>query len=106
MDWWNAIAMPVISAFAAFLTAAVRHLWNRQKMQAAQQESIREGMLALMHDRIYSIYAECQKKGFATVEELKNLEYLYSPYHALGGNSTGTELFERVKKMPVQPEER
>ena len=26
-------------------------------------------------------------------------------YHDLGGNGTGTELFERIKKMPDRPAE-
>ena len=32
---------------------------------------------------------------------LKNLEYLYRSYHALGGNGTGTELFNRAKALPI-----
>lgn len=78
-------------------------LFSRQKKQQMQQEAIIEGMLALMHDRIFSIYAECSKKEYATVEDIRNLEYLYRPYHALGGNGTGTELYERVMKMPTEP---
>lgn len=65
--------------------------------------AIKEGMLALLHSEIYRGYANCEQKGYASVDDIKNLEYLYRPYHALGGNGTGTELFERVKKMPTEP---
>ena len=102
-DWMKSAIGPVVAAVAAAMTGAVRHIWKRQKEQAKQQEAMKDGMLALMHDRIFAIYAECQKKGFASVEDIRNLEYLYRPYHALGGNGTGTELYERVKKMPTEP---
>lgn len=81
---------------------AARTLWKRQKQQQAQQEALKDGMLALMHDRIFAIYEECNRKKHASVEDIRNLEYLYRPYHKLGGNGTGTELYERVKKMPTQ----
>lgn len=82
---------------------AFHHLRSRQNAQEIEQAAIKEGMLALLHDRIYSIYQGCSRKGYAAVDDIKNLEYLYRPYHTLGGNGTGTELFERVKKMPTEP---
>ncbi len=33
-----------------------------------------------------------------------NIEYLYRGYHALGGNGTGTELYERVKELKLKEE--
>ena len=113
-NWINVVLMPVVSTLVAGLTAAVKHLWSKQKAQEAAQKAakqardeevsnMREGMLALMHDRIYSAYAECKQKKYASVDDIKNLEYLYRPYYTLGGNGTGTELFERVKKMPTEP---
>jgi hypothetical protein len=77
-----------------------------EKSKQTEQATIKDGILALLHDRIYSVYEECDHKGYAAVEDIRNLEYLYNPYHALGGNGTGTELFERVKKMPDYPAER
>ena len=113
-NWVNVVIMPIVSVLVAGLTAAVKHIWSKQKAQEAAQEaakkardeevsSMREGMLALMHDRIFTIYTECRKKGYASVEDLRNIDYLYQPYHRLGGNGTGTELFERIKAMPTEP---
>jgi hypothetical protein len=98
-DWIKTLVSYIVAAVLTGLTASVKHLWTKQKAQE-------EGLKALLHDRIYQGYADCLKKGYASVEDIENLEYLYSPYHTLGGNGTGTELFERVKKMPVEPEER
>ena len=93
----------LFGALTGALGWAVGRLRKRQKAQEAEQAAVKEGMLALLHDRIYSSYAECLKKGYASVDDIKNLEYLYNPYHALGGNGTGTELFRRVKRMPTEP---
>lgn len=30
------------------------------------------------------------------------LKYLYDSYHALGGNGTGTELYNRAKALPIK----
>lgn len=101
-NWAGAVS----SLLAGALGWAFQRLWARQKSQAARQNAIEEGVQALLHDRIYSTYADCREKGYADVNDLKNLEFLYRPYHALGGNGTGTELFERVKKMPAPPAEK
>lgn len=85
------------------LDGARRKQKLQDESQTKQQKDIKDGLLALMHDRIFAIYAECEQKHYASVEEIRNLEYLYLPYHALGGNGTGTELYDRVKKMPTEP---
>ena len=107
LDWiahyWLAAAF---GTAAGALSWAVKHLRGRQKALAERQRAVEAGVQALLHDRIYGEYAACLKKGCADVNDIRNLEYLYRPYHALGGNGTGTELFERVKKMPVSPAER
>lgn len=102
-NWAKAVVSSIATLITAALTTAIRHLYNRQKCQSARQDAVEEGLKALLHDRIYQAYGYCERKGYASVEDLENLDYLYQPYHALGGNGTGTELFERVKKMPSQP---
>ena len=106
-DWivkyWLSAVFGVITGVLGW---AVKCMRKRQKSQEAEQTAIKQGMLALLHDRIYSAYAECLNKGYASIDDIKNLEYLYKPYHALGGNGTGTELYERVKKMPTEPSQR
>lgn len=103
IQYWLTAAFGTVTAAFGW---SLKYLWNRQKEQQTEQQAVKEGILALLHDRIYGAYADCESKGFATVEDLRNLEYLYRPYHNLGGNGTGTELFERVKKMPDCPAER
>lgn len=40
-------------------------------------------------------------QGSIDTSGLKNIGYLYKSYHALGGNGTGTELYNRAKALPL-----
>lgn len=106
----------ILGAAITALGFVVKAVWARQKKQTdeqdekqqtqkEEQDAMKAGMLALLHDRIFSIYDYCKCKECATVEDIRNLDYLYKPYHELGGNGTGTELYERIKDMPDIPAE-
>jgi hypothetical protein len=105
-DWAKAALASVTAAVVAAFTGALKYLYSRQKAQTARQEAVEEGVQGLLHSELYKECGVCEKKGFATADDLKNLEYLYKPYHALGGNGTGTVLYERVKKLPGSPAEK
>ena len=71
----------------------------RKKLK--KQEAINEGVLALLHDRLYQSCMYYLNKGQIEISELKNIEKLYNAYHELGGNGTGTEVYERVKELKI-----
>lgn len=100
---WKCGLTALFGLLSGALGWAAKQLRARRKSQETERTALREGMLALLHSELYRRYDECQQKGFASVDDLQNLEYLYHPYHALGGNGTGTELYGRVTKMPTSP---
>lgn len=65
-------------------------------------DEIEDGVDAILHDRIYQSCHHYLKLGYIDTSGLKNLEYLYKSYHALGGNGTGTELYNRAKALPIK----
>ncbi|CAK7059363.1 MAG: hypothetical protein EUB_03418 [Eubacterium sp.] len=66
---------------------------------------VRDGLLAILHDRIYqACNFYLYKQGWVDVQGLRNLEYMYRPYSAMGGNGTAKELYERVKNLPIEEE--
>lgn len=108
--WLEALFGGILAA----LSFAVKRIWGRVQAQQAAAEklaqdkdaeriAIREAVLALLHDRLYSLARYYLDRGWVTIQDLDNLEYLYTAYHALGGNGTGTELFERCKALPIKP---
>ena len=69
---------------------------------AITYKALLDGVLAILHDRIYQACQHYLAQGYVDMAGLKNVEYLYRSYHALGGNGTGTELYNRVKALPIR----
>lgn len=67
-----------------------------------KRDAIEDGLLAVLHDRLYQACRYNIKRNHISIEELDNLKYLYTSYNRLGGNGTGTELYERCKKLPIR----
>jgi hypothetical protein len=98
-SWINTAIGALATAFVGVIIASFKNIWRKQKAE-------NEGLQALLHDRIFSICGDCENKGYATIEEKRNLQYLYDPYHALGGNGTGTNYYKQTLNMPDKPAER
>ena len=76
--------------------------WGYLVKKVTEYKTIKDGLLAIMHDRLYQSCTYYIKQGHIDMGGLKNLEYLYRSYHALGGNGTGTELYNRAKALPIR----
>lgn len=55
-----------------------------------------------MHNKIYTLGKQYIAQEYISVEVLDDFEHLYKTYHALGGNGTGTEIYKRVKELPMK----
>ena len=84
------------------ITYLYRKLLGRVQLEINEQKMLKEGMLAILHDRIYQACRHYLKQESIDIEGLTNIEYMYRNYHELGGNGTGTELYERVRKLPIK----
>ena len=76
--------------------------WGYLVKKVTEYKTIKDGLLAIMHDRLYQACTYYIQQGWIVASGLKNLEYLYQSYHALGGNGTGTELYNRAKALPIR----
>ena len=70
---------------------------NRKSKKSVE----RQALLALLHDKMYYLCQHFIEKGTITADELENIEYLYKPYEALGGNGTCKRLYEEVLRLPI-----
>lgn len=64
--------------------------------------SLEIAMKAISHDKIYKLTEEYIDRGWVTLDELDNLEYLYTAYRGLGGNGNGEKRYNRVQNLPVR----
>jgi len=91
----------LFTGISGVLAAAYRRLSKRIKEQEQERQAIKTGLLAILHDRLYQACLHYISQGWIDDDGMKNLEYLYKSYHALGGNGTGTELYNRAKALPI-----
>lgn len=91
----------LFTALSGFLAGAYRNLSKRIKEQEEERKAVKDGLLAMLHDRLYQACLHYLSQGWIDDDGLKNLEYLYRSYHKLGGNGTGTELYNRAKALPI-----
>jgi hypothetical protein len=92
---WVEWLFAVLYTGLVLLTAKVKVHWKELK-------ALKDGVVALLYDRLYQGCKYHIHNEEITESELKNMEHLYKAYHALGGNGTGTELYDRVKKLPLK----
>ena len=62
--------------------------------------SLRNGIKALLHDRIIQKCEYHIKNNHINADDLEELEYLNKPYKALGGNGTVEVMLKTVHKLP------
>ncbi len=86
----------------SLMGAIVLSIFNYIKIKSASSRLIKEGVLAILHNRIYTLGKQYIEQGHISLEDMKDFEYLYDAYHNLGGNGTGTEIYERVKNLPIR----
>ena len=91
----------LFTGITGVLAAAYRRLSKRIKEQEDERKAVKTGLLAILHDRLYQACLHYISQGWIDDDGMKNLEYLYKSYHALGGNGTGTELYNRAKALPL-----
>lgn len=106
MPMWEFIVKYWVEALFGALIGALsvgyKHLASKIKKQHEEEKAIKDGLLALLHDRLYQECTHYIAQGHIDAEVLKNIEYMYNAYHALGGNGTGTTLYEHTKALRIE----
>lgn len=102
--WIEALFALIIGA----LSAGFRYLWKKRKEDEIEQKAIKTGMIAILHDRLFQACNYHLSLGYIPLnraeETLDNLKIMYSAYHDLGGNGTGTKIYNRVVELPIKNE--
>lgn len=100
------IVQAVMGAIIAALAGSYGKLSKRVKTKETENEAIKKGVREVLHLQLYKECQELLEIGSVTPEDLKNVEKIYENYHALGGNGTGTALYERILKLPITIDDR
>ena len=78
-----------------------RRLVKRQQEESRGNQALREGVQALLRERIIESYNHYSDKGACPIYAKESIRRLYVAYHALGGNDVATELKDQLLEMPT-----
>lgn len=59
-------------------------------------------LIGLAHDEIIRRATKYMKRGWITWEEYRNLQGVFKPYAANGGNGSAAHIMEKVEKLPIK----
>ena len=98
-------------AFGA-LVGCLKYWSNKRKAEDtrrdAENAAMKQAMLAILHDRLYNECTYYLTQGYITIEKaeeiMNNVKLIYEAYHTLGGNGTGTDIYNRFKLLPLRKE--
>lgn len=91
----------LFSALLAGFGVAYRTLAKKVK----EQDAIKQGIVALLRDRIIQAYNHYMDKGYCPIYARENVRRLYEQYHNLGGNGTVTHLVLELEELPTDKRE-
>lgn len=99
VKYWIELILTLITGGSAYI---LKKVYADFKSERSEQNILKTGMVALLHNSLFRNCEQYIARGEITVSELENLETLYASYHALGGNGTGTALYEKCKLLSIK----
>ena len=82
-------------------------LEREQERYAREQERLarlvlsEEALVAMLRDRIIQSCRFFIKKGSVPAFERENIEKMYIAYHALGGNDIASDIYRKIRELPI-----
>lgn len=80
-----------------------RHPVTDMNKIAEKLDNLNAAVVELAYLRIRERHADAVRHGWLHPNEKHVLERLYAAYHSIGGNGTGTEMIEDIRRLPSVP---
>ena len=102
VDYWVEFGLGVL---ATAFGVSYKKLKKKFEIREIEYMALKEGLLAILHDRLFQLCSHYLELGYIPVSEsekiLDNANVIYEAYHNLGGNGTGTDIYEKFKSLKV-----
>lgn len=80
-----------------------RHPVTDMNKIAEKLDNLNAAVVELAYLRIRERHESAVRHGWLHPNEKHVLERLYTAYHSIGGNGTGTEMIEEIRNLPSMP---
>ena len=101
MNWFDIIQ----TAVTIILTSMMGYFTVALNRRSVLKNSTAEAVKILLRKEMRELYKAATSKGFVTLDDIEEMEEIYRLYHdELGGNGTGTRLYESFKNLPINKE--
>ncbi len=76
-------------------------LFGFVRLQMKQNRAVKDGLRAILRDRLLQSFRHCSAQGFADSDERQNFENMYIQYHSLGGNGVMDDVRQKFFALPM-----
>lgn len=109
-EWLNAFFKVSVGSLLVIICKKVYNysitVYGKGKVADQRRDAdiqlLKNAIMAQQHDTIYRLTDEYLHRGYITLDELDNLEYIFNSYRALGGNGSGEYRFNKCKELPLK----
>ncbi len=93
------------NAFFTFVQFLITRHDNVKNALSQHEKAQNDMLIGLGHDKLLYLTDKFVQRGGITLKERRNLDYLYKPYHAAGGNGDCQIGYEACEKLPTLSDE-
>ena len=96
----------LFGALIAIMGAWCKGLQDKLKKKQVEQDALKEGMKAILHDMLFQICEKYLALGYIPVDESEDIldrgAVVWKAYSGLGGNGTGESVYTRFLNLPIR----
>ena len=101
LEHWLDVSFGVLVTVLAIVFRKISKYFKEQKCES---DAIKQGVQAILHDRLYSAHKDYVARGCCSLEDKRNINHIYMPYIALGGNGAAEQAYKDIIQLPATPQ--
>lgn len=100
MEIFLMLLQAVVTIIVGYVGIKLKKREQEKEKEREESEAIKNGIRAVLRDRILQAYNHFSRVGKIQIEELENVSNMYIAYHNLGGNGVVTSIYNKVLQIP------
>lgn len=98
MPTWLQMVLTIVGS-----VLASSGFWAYIQTKREKKDARTRMLVGLAHDRIIYLGMSYIERGYITQDEYENLhDYLYVPYHEMGGNGSAERIMSEINKLELR----